>query len=97
MPAQFYLLCRLSWSKSWNYSHPNKMVPGPIHGIIDTSSYLTVIIYDQYVLWMDEQQKWRFLISKYLHNPIHCAVRVGVRVGTIVNQIGWFLVHYTAL
>jgi hypothetical protein len=25
------------WSKSWSYSEPNKMVPGPTHGIIGTS------------------------------------------------------------
>ena len=96
MPSQPYLLCRYSWSKSWNYSLPNRMVPGPLHGIIATSSYLTVIIYVLYVLWMDEQQKWRFLLSKCHHNPIYCADIFGERVGTIVYQIGWFLFHYTA-
>jgi hypothetical protein len=33
-----------------------------------------VIIYDLYVLGMDDQQQLRFLISKCQHNPIHCAV-----------------------
>ena len=96
MPSHSYLLCRQSWSKSWNYSQPNRMVPRPLHGIIATSNQLTVIIYDLYVLWVDEQQKWRFLLSKCHHNTIFCTVIVGVRVGTIVYQIGWFLVHYTA-
>jgi hypothetical protein len=49
------------------------MVPGPIHCIIGGSTELTVIMYDLYVLWMDKQQWFRYLISKCHHKPIHCA------------------------
>jgi hypothetical protein len=49
------------------------MVPSPIHCIIGASTELTVIMYDLYVLWMDKQQWFRYLISKYNHKSIHCA------------------------